>query len=309
MLNFIRKKLPGTLYLTFIFMAVILTGVMSPEGLGSDENVYLLIVTLEIVAFLLPSIIYCHLHGFEYAKGLELKIPELNKLPIVFSALFAMISLNVLLSLLFAGVSNQPSGSSGSAVGNATVPNGASVIGVIIALCIIPAICEEFVFRSVLMRDYNKYGAKFSIIATALLFSMVHFDLSKFAIYFAGGVLLAMTVYITRSVVCSMLVHALYNIYGMFFEGWFWSSISRNVNLTLIIFISLAVLLVALLVLFSETQRIFIDYSTMGLKAPEGYNKSKSSRDEDLVKALGSYPFVEIGVCVVIFIINLIVRG
>ena len=100
MLYRIRKKLPGTVYLVFVFAAVIFLNLLTTEKIGRNENVFLLIVTLEIAAFVLPSIIYCHVQGFEYTKGLELKIPELNKIPIVVSGLFAMISLNILLSLL-----------------------------------------------------------------------------------------------------------------------------------------------------------------------------------------------------------------
>ena len=85
MLERLKKKIPATVYMAFIFLAVILTGFIAPDGIDKGENVYLLIVTLESTAFLLPSIIYCHTQGFEYAKGLEIKIPELNKIPIVFS--------------------------------------------------------------------------------------------------------------------------------------------------------------------------------------------------------------------------------
>lgn len=306
MIDQIKKRLPSAVYLLCVFLAVILTGLMSTDSIGNGENVYLLIVTLEIVAFMLPSIIYCHLQGFEYAKGLELKIPELNKLPIIFSSLFAMISLNVLFSLFLAKIGSFPSQEM-SGQGGFT-GSGADVVGVIVALCVIPAICEEFVFRSVLMRDYNKYGARFSIIITSALFAMVHFDISRLVIYFASGILLALTVYITRSVLCSMIVHGLYNVYGMFFDGWFWSSISRNVNMTLIVFIFLAVLLVSFLVMFSEAQRLFVDYSIMGLKAPDGYEISKKRHTDEQSKII-AVPLIEVGICVLIFILNMIIKG
>ena len=92
MVERLKKKIPATVYLVFIFLAVILTEFITFEGLSDGENIYLLIVTLESIVFLLPSIIYCHTQGFDYVKGLEIKIPELNKIPVILSSLFAMVS-------------------------------------------------------------------------------------------------------------------------------------------------------------------------------------------------------------------------
>lgn len=307
MVERLKKKIPGTVYLIFIFFAIIFTGFITPEGVGKDENVYLLIVTLESTAFLLPSIIYCHTQGFDYAKGLEIKIPELNKVPIIFSSLFAMISTNILLSLLF--VDPEVQHDVGGIVGAELQLGEANVLGIIIALAVIPAICEEFVFRAVLMRDYNKYGATFSIICTSLMFAMIHFDISVFPVYFVSGLFLAMTVYITRSIVCSILVHALYNVYSVFFEGWFWSSVTQIVNLKIIIIMAVAVLLLSLLVLFSEAQRIFIDYSQIGLKPPEGYKKEASNSKNEEKRAIVAEVLPQIGICILIFAVYIIIKG
>ena len=306
MVSKLKSSLPVNLYPIFIFIAVILTGLITPDTIGEGENIYLLIVTLEIIALVIPSIIYCHLQGFDYAKGLEIKIPELGKLPIIFSTLFAMISFNILLGLVMSSM-GMISGT-GSAGTVDSVPADMNILGVVIALAVIPAICEEFVFRSVLMRDYNKYGATFSIIATSVMFAMIHFDLSKLPVYFAGGVLLALSVYVTRSIVCSILIHTLYNVYGIFFESLFWKSISKNISSPLIVFIAVAVLLVSLLVLFSESQRIFLDYATMGVRPPEGYRKKDRNKDENkntgVVQVLPA-----IGVCIIIFVIYIVIKG
>ncbi len=313
MIERLKRSIPATVYLIFIFFAVIFTGFITPDGIGKGESVYLLIVTLESMAFLLPSIIYCHTKGFDYTKGLEIKIPELSKLPVVFSGLFAMISLNVLLSLVFMNPEKQQE--TGQIVGGEVQLENVNVIGVIIALAVIPAICEEFVFRAVLMRDYNKYGAMFSIICTSLMFAMIHYDISGFPIYFTSGIFLAMTVYITRSIVCSILVHAMYNIYSLFFEGWFWSSVTQNVNLVMIIFIAVAVLLLSLLFFFSAAEKIFVDYADVGIKAPEGYKKEKKdfekadNEDGGEKRAVVAEVLPQIGICFLIFIVYIIVKG
>lgn len=307
MVERLKKKIPATVYLVFIFLAVILTEFITFEGLSDGENIYLLIVTLESIVFLLPSIIYCHTQGFDYVKGLEIKIPELNKIPVILSSLFAMVSANVLLSILFMDPDKQQE--AGQIVGGSVNVGNANVIGVIIALAVIPAICEEFVFRAVLMRDYNKYGAVFSIITTAVMFAMIHYDISGFPIYFVSGIFLALTIYITRSIVCSILVHALYNVYSIFFEGWFWMSVTKNMGLTLVIFFASFVFFLALLVLFSEGQRIFIDYAQLGYKPPEGYKKEENHKADGEKRAVVAEVLPQIGICILIFAVYIIIKG
>ncbi len=314
MIKILKRKIPGISYLVFILLAVIVTGYITPDNFRTDENIYLLIVTLEITAFVIPSIIYCHVKGFEYAKGLELKIPELNKIPVIISSLFALIAMNVLLNLALFKINPESFAGQGGITASGENIN---VLGVIISVAVIPAVCEEFVFRSVLFRDYNKYGALASIIITSIFFGIIHFDASRFIIYFVSGFMFGLTVYISRSVMCAMAVHALYNIYSIFFESLFWSSISRNVNLLLIIFIAFGILLASLLVLFSSGQRLFLDYSIMGITPPDGYERNSEDSEnlgnlesEEGKKRPSILELVpELFICGVIFLVYIIIKG
>ncbi len=86
------------------------------------------------------------------------------------------------------------------------------LIGVIV-MGITPAVAEELVFRGVVMRFAHKRSKniKTSIFASALLFAVIHFDAYGFFPIFVSGVFLGTVYYLTGSLWCSMLAHALHN--------------------------------------------------------------------------------------------------
>lgn len=86
------------------------------------------------------------------------------------------------------------------------------IIG-IIAMCITPAISEELIFRGVVMRFAQKRAKTITtpIFISGLLFALIHADVYGFIPIFISGMLLAAIYYLTRSLWCSMLAHALYN--------------------------------------------------------------------------------------------------
>ena len=71
---------------------------------------------------------------------------------------------------------------------------------------------EEFVFRGVILQSYQRTGRIIgSIILSSILFGMMHLNINQFAYGAAMGVMFALLVEATGSVLSSFLAHALFN--------------------------------------------------------------------------------------------------
>jgi membrane protease YdiL (CAAX protease family) len=83
----------------------------------------------------------------------------------------------------------------------------------LVVMGITPALSEELVFRGVIMRFAQKRstGIVTPIFISSLMFALIHADVYGFIPIFISGVLLATIYYLTRSLWCSMLAHALNN--------------------------------------------------------------------------------------------------
>ena len=79
-------------------------------------------------------------------------------------------------------------------------------------IAIIPAICEEILFRGYLMQNILvRNSPRIAIIFSALIFSIIHFNICGFLPIFFIGLYLGMLVYITNSIIPAMLLHFLNN--------------------------------------------------------------------------------------------------
>lgn len=72
-------------------------------------------------------------------------------------------------------------------------------------------LCEEVLFRGVILRGYERLGIKKAIIITGLLFGLMHVNIQNFLGPIVLGFVIAYVVYRTNSIFGGMVVHFLYN--------------------------------------------------------------------------------------------------
>jgi hypothetical protein len=87
---------------------------------------------------------------------------------------------------------------------------------VVIAYAVLPAFCEELVYRSILCAEYESLGTGVSVLISSLFFAMLHFSFSRFPNDLILGILLATAMYVTRSVLAPILLHLCYNLFCLF---------------------------------------------------------------------------------------------
>ena len=80
--------------------------------------------------------------------------------------------------------------------------------------CVIAPVCEEYLFRGLLLNRLRPYGERFAVWASALCFGLFHGNFSQFFYACAIGVLFAGVVLKTGLLRQAMLLHALINFVG-----------------------------------------------------------------------------------------------
>ena len=85
----------------------------------------------------------------------------------------------------------------------------------IIRIAIIPAIAEEFVFRGAILNLLKPYGKKFAILASSLLFGLLHGNVDQFIFAFLIGLYFAYIAYETESIIPSIIMHFLNNFLSL----------------------------------------------------------------------------------------------
>jgi membrane protease YdiL (CAAX protease family) len=99
---------------------------------------------------------------------------------------------------------------------SASMSDPLEILFAILAYALLPALCEEFLFRAILCAEYERYGAPVAVAACSLFFAMLHFSLSLFPAYLFLGILLAGAMYVTRSFFAAFWLHLVYNLFCLF---------------------------------------------------------------------------------------------
>lgn len=81
----------------------------------------------------------------------------------------------------------------------------------VVAIAIIPAICEEFAMRCCSLQLLKKYGKGFAVVAVSIIFGILHGNIVQFIFAFTVGLVLGFITVRTDSVVPAIFIHALNN--------------------------------------------------------------------------------------------------
>lgn len=81
----------------------------------------------------------------------------------------------------------------------------------ILFIALIPAVCEEYLFRGLLFHGYKRRNPFRAILMSSLLFGLIHMNVNQFVYAFVMGCILCMLVYATGTVLSSMIAHFIFN--------------------------------------------------------------------------------------------------
>ena len=225
------------------------------------ENEYFSVVILQMMIFILPGAIWCKFSGDKYMTGLRLRMIKADSILITISAAALIASGSLLLGVLFGGLESLSNNFSlydtFISKDQGTIPNK---IYLVMAYAVLPAICEEFIFRGIICHEYEKGGVLRAVIISSLFFALLHFNLQNLPMYLFSGLILAMTLYATRSLFGAMIAHFLYNIFGLFGQPYMNNLYQITNSPKLFILIIAAICIISALVFCGEAARLYKKY-------------------------------------------------
>ncbi len=175
---------------------------------------------LSIFIFLVCGLVFAVLFSAKPLQYLGLQLPK-NKINILLSIMLmlgAMPALQLiegLFSTINFGTYFQNMQQSGDDMRNAflKIPTLADFIKIFFIMAIIPGIGEEVFFRGILfkMAASKSSNKTIPILFSAIVFSLMHFNIYGFVSIFIAGILLALIYTLTGSLWCSILAHISFN--------------------------------------------------------------------------------------------------
>ncbi len=232
------------------------------------DNEYMSIIILQLMIFILPGALWCRINGDKYISRLRIALPRPKAIPLMISATLLMISGGVVLSIIFGGTQSLSESFTLYNIFTSRRSGSASnAIYLILAYAVLPAICEEFIYRGILCCEYEKGSAVRAVILSSAFFALLHFELSNLPTYFFCGVILAMTLYATRSLIATIIVHLLYNSFALFGQPYLNRLYVLTSNMTLIIIIFVSLLFLSAALFCSGASSLYRKYLRTGESA------------------------------------------
>jgi membrane protease YdiL (CAAX protease family) len=176
-------------------------------GFRMQENeAYTGLLLTELGFILIPSLILIFMYKYDFKKTLRLnRVGILNTLIVIgamLSAFPVVSALNILNLVVIKTIFGR--------VAVPEVPLDGGTYGIILSLLIIaclPGICEEVMFRGVLLRGFERLGITKAILISSFLFGLLHLDFQKLLGTFLLGALIGLIVYRTNSIFAGMIAH------------------------------------------------------------------------------------------------------
>ena len=117
-----------------------------------------------------------------------------------------------------------------------------SFLWVFAALAVIPAVLEGVFFRGFLMHEYRYGGVFLSILVSSFLYAMTGMSIANFPIHFINGVLLSSVVFLTGSVVYSVLAHVAYALFALSVEKYIFFIAEETRTLIFLVLVAVGLL-------------------------------------------------------------------
>lgn len=81
----------------------------------------------------------------------------------------------------------------------------------LICIAVVPALFEESIYRGVFFQEYRKVNPRAAIFMSAFLFGLLHGNLNQFCYAFAMGIVFALVVEATDTIISTMILHFISN--------------------------------------------------------------------------------------------------
>ena len=163
--------------------------------------------------FLLPLFLYCL---FIKVKPRQV-FKSCNFEKIGFLAILISIGLgflcfiiNIAVSSLFSGILTFTGYRYPGVSGDSDYSTGHFFLELLL-VAVLPAICEEFTHRGILLQGIKHAGFKKAIVISALMFGLIHFNIQQFFYAFIIGLILGFVSVVAKNIYPAIIIHFINN--------------------------------------------------------------------------------------------------
>ena len=251
--------------LVLITYVLLLASKFIDVALLNRDNEYMSVIILQTMIFLLPGAIWCMLKGDKYITGLRISAPRPDSVLLIISASLLMITGGLFVGMMFAGLDGlSHSFSLYDTFISKQDGSVSNALYLVLAFAALPAVCEEFIYRGILCREYEDRGVFRAIIVSSLFFGLLHFNLANLPVYFFCGAILALVMYATRSVWGAVITHFLYNLFGVFGQPYMATLYRLTKDSRLLVIIVGVVFFLSAAIFCGEASKLYRKYLRQG---------------------------------------------
>ena len=182
--------------------------------------------------------------------------------------------------------------------------DSANNIYLVFAYALLPAVFEEMTYRSILCSEYETRGALTAIATSSLFYGILGLNLSMFPTHFFEGMILALTMYATRSVLCTISVHFLYNLFCIFTRPrvavFYESTSSRG----LFVILTLTILTLSVSLFCFSVSKLYLKYAKANKIPPYPTALTPKEHTSAIIETILNLPLI---LCVLIYVITAII--
>lgn len=189
--------------------------VFSAWGIEQKDTFYAQALVTEFFAIFLPGLIYLVIKKMDIRKVIRFK-------PLPWSQFFivAGLSLSGYTVLIFCNyIWIWILTALGGKVASPAIPPMNTSLDVLMGILVIggsAALAEEFLFRGIIMRGYERFGSKTAIIFSGILFGILHMKTQSVIATVFLGILIGYLAFRTGSILAGMTYHFFNNVIAIF---------------------------------------------------------------------------------------------
>jgi len=233
-----------------------------PDALATDV-IFSLIIQLGVL-FLLPFVMYCvNLKVKPKTVFEHCNFNRMNFWVVLISIVlgFLCFVINVAVSSLFNGMLAFSGYNFGT--GGVSDPQYYSTWNFFLQIFLVgvlPAICEEFLHRGILLQGIKHIGFKKAILLSSLFFALLHFNIEQFFYAFVIGIILGFVSVVAKNIYPAIIIHFVNNTIATYldfasYKGWVFGDVLDLLqeflinNNPFIVFVTISIIMIIVVVL------------------------------------------------------------
>jgi membrane protease YdiL (CAAX protease family) len=254
---------------------------------SSVDEIFMKTIVAQIVIFALPALFYIRTRDDKYFANINVSAMIPSKTLFLIYTLGVLVIGSMLIQFVGYALGGQEYAVSTTGQELSAISETSGFSYVFLALCLVPAICEEFVFRGILLYEYSGYGKFCAITLSSLAFAMLHFDINGFLSYFFCGIVLSSAYYITQNLFITILLHLANNLFSIYAIPLVSQMILGSGSMIFSLFILISLFLLTLTLALREASIIYWEYSV-------GDALMKKNEKEQKGRTRGIYAITEV---------------